>query len=89
MDIDISESEFEFLSVFKSYCSKDTTERVFEDIIRSCRQMELDYRNGDAKFNGIGYIDEMLKNGYIKMELYLQLRKCVENPEQPYNIIVS
>ncbi len=42
-----------------------------------------------TEIGGIELLTEMLTQGYIKTNLYLQIKKAVEDIETPYKIIAN
>ena len=61
---------------------------ALDQLIRHCRHVEKEYREGNREFGGVYLLGELVKQGTMKMSLYLRVREAVENYTTPYEITV-
>ena len=60
---------------------------IVNKTIKYCRYIDKQNKKSITdKIGGLEYLSEILTKGYITMDLYLQMRQAVENPDREYNI---
>ncbi len=65
---------------------KERTVDILDQLIRYCRHAEKEYMEKDGEHSGVELLTELLRQGAMKMDLYLRVREAVENYEIPYEI---
>lgn len=83
MDLEITTEDM--MAIMKDGYREKAVDTL-DQLIRYCRHVEKEYKEKDGEHSGLAMLGELLKQGAMKMDLYLKVREAVENYNTPYEI---
>lgn len=62
---------------------------TLSQLLDYCRYCQEKYDKGESEYSGINVLDQILKDGRIKMSMYVPVRYAIENYNTPYTITID
>ena len=87
MGFDLKITDKDMMSLMKASYEDDAI-RTLDQMIKHLRYVEERYKKGESEHSGLLLLGELLKQGTIKMDMYLKIREIVENYNTPYEIVL-